>query len=71
MWKKVTNPCNPSLTNLLNPHPYLKDRDALAAEGVIELLMILLKSKDEIIVSSCGRALVNLGAESKVALGQG
>jgi len=42
-----------------------KDRELLASEGVVELLMILLKSKDEIIVSSCGRALVNLCAESK------
>jgi hypothetical protein len=41
-----------------------KDREMLAAEGVIELLLVLLKSKDEIIVSSCGRALVNLCAES-------
>merc|ERR1711871_927370 len=42
-----------------------KDREMLAQEGVVELLLILLKSKDEIIVSSCGRALVNLCAESK------
>ena len=42
-----------------------KDRELLAAEGVVELLLMLLKSKDEIIVSSCGRALVNLCAERK------
>ena len=42
-----------------------KDRDLLAKEGVIDLMLRLLGSKDEIIVSSCGRALVNLCAESK------
>jgi len=42
-----------------------KDREALANEGVIELMLKLLNSKDELIVSHCGRALVNLSAETK------